>query len=46
MLMGDLNADPICLEIITKLQMEWYALSEERGLKNVASKIIFVALLP
>ena len=46
MLMGAINAAPIFLAMIMKLKMEWCTLSEERGLKIFASKIIVVALLP
>ena len=38
--MGALNEAPIFLAMGMKLQMEWGTLSKERGLKNVASKII------
>ena len=38
--MGDLNSDPILLAMMTKLQMEWETQANERGLKNVVSKII------
>ena len=39
MSMGDLNADPIFLEMMMKLQMKWDALAKERGFKIFASKI-------
>ena len=38
--MGELNVAPKFVAMMTKLQMEWDTLSKERGLKNVASKII------
>ena len=37
---GELNAAPTFVAMIMKLQMEWETLAKERGLKNVASKII------
>ena len=40
MLMGDLNASPTFVAMMMKLENEWYLQSKERGLKNVASKII------
>ena len=39
--MGDLNADPEFVAMTMKLHMEWGTLAKERGLKIVASKIIF-----
>ena len=39
--MGDLNADPEFVAMTMKLHMEWGTLAKERGLKMVASKIIF-----
>ena len=38
--MGSLNSAPTFLATTMKLYMEWDTLSKERGLKNVASKII------
>ena len=38
--MGDLNVDPIFLEMMMKLQIEWDTLAKERGLKFFESKII------
>ena len=38
--MGYLNTVPIFLAIMMKLQMEWYTLANDIGLKNIASKII------
>ena len=38
--MGDLNTAPTFVAMIMKIHMEWYTLSKERGLKNVASQII------
>ena len=43
--MGALNSDPNFVAMIMKLQMEWDTLAKERGLKNVASKIIFDDML-
>ena len=43
--MGALNTAPTFVAMVMKLQMEWYTLSKERGLKNVASKIIVDDLL-
>ena len=37
---GTLNIDPTFVAIIMKIKMEWDTLAMERGLKNVASKII------
>ena len=37
---GSLNAAPTFVAIMMKLQMEWETLDKQRGLKNVASKII------
>ena len=37
---GSLNAAPTFVAMAMKLQIKWYELSKERGLKNVASKII------
>ena len=39
--MGDLNTSPTLVAITTKLTMEWYTIAKYRGLKNVASRIIF-----
>ena len=38
--MGALNPAPTFLAMMMKLQMEWDTLANERGLNNVASKII------
>ena len=38
--LGALNADPIFVSMMMKLEIEWDTLAKERGLKNVASKII------
>ena len=35
-----LNADPTFVAMTMKLQMEWYTLAKQRGLKNVAHKNI------
>ena len=43
--MGALNSDPKFVAMIMKLQMEWDTLAKERGLKTVASKIIFDYML-
>ena len=43
--MGALNAAPTFLANMMKLQMEWDTLAKERGLKTVASKIIFDDML-
>ena len=43
--MRELNADPIFLTMMMKLQKEWDTLAKERGLKDVASKIIVDDLL-
>ena len=38
--MGSLNADPKFVAMMMKLQMKWYTLAKESGLKIDASKII------
>ena len=38
--MGDLNGSPTFVAMTMKLHMEWDTLAKQRGLKNVASKII------
>ena len=38
--MGDLDEDPKVVATMMKLQMEWYTLAKERGLKNIASEIV------
>ena len=38
--MGDLNAARTLVAMIMKLEMKWYTLAKDRGLKNVASQII------
>ena len=38
--MGTLNAALIFVAMITKIQMEWYKIFKESGLKNVASSFI------
>ena len=38
--MWALNAAPTFVAMIMKLKMKWTTLAKERGLKNVASKII------
>ena len=42
---GALNAATTFVAIMMKLHMEWYTLAKERGLENVASKIIVDYLL-
>ena len=39
--MGALNAAPTFVAMMMKLQMEWDILSKERGLKTIATNIIF-----
>ena len=43
--MGDLSTAPTFLAMIIKLQLEWYTLAKDIGLKNVASKMIFNVVL-
>ena len=43
--MEALNATPNILEMMVKLQIKWDTLTKERGLKNVAPKIIVDDLL-
>ena len=38
--LGALNVAPIFVSMMMKLEIEWDTLAKERGLKNVASKII------
>ena len=38
--MGGLNAAPTFVAMIMKLKMEWDTLANQRGIKNVVSKII------
>ena len=45
MTMGALNAAPTFLSTMMKLHMEWDTLAKERGLTNVASKIIVDGVL-
>ena len=43
--MGALNAAPTFVSMVTKLKIEWYTLAKQRGLKNVAYKIIVDSIL-
>ena len=43
--MGSLNMAPKFVAMMMKLQMEWYTLAKECGLKNTASKIIVDGVL-